>query len=101
MGEMDEIFAEFLIESRENLDRVECGLVELEKDPGASETLASVFRAIHSIKGATGFLGLEKLGAVAHAGESLLSRLRERLIVFNPAITSVLLALVDTVRQML
>jgi two-component system chemotaxis sensor kinase CheA len=101
MGEMDEIFAEFLIESRENLDRVECGLVELEKDPGASETLASVFRAIHSIKGATGFLGLEKLGAVAHAGESLLSRLRERSIVFNPAITSVLLALVDAIRQML
>ena len=79
MGEMDAIFAEFLIESRENLDRVECGLVELEKDPADSETLASVFRAIHSIKGATGFLGLSKLGVVAHAGESLLSRLRDRI----------------------
>ena len=101
MGEMDAIFAEFLIESRENLDLVECGLVELEKDPTDSETLASVFRAIHSIKGATGFLGLSKLGVVAHAGESLLSRLRDRKIVLNPEITSVLLALVDAIRQML
>jgi two-component system chemotaxis sensor kinase CheA len=101
MGEMDAIFAEFLIESRENLDLVEGGLVDLEKDPTNSETLASVFRAIHSIKGATGFLGLSKLGKVAHAGENLLSRLRERSIVFNPDITSVLLALVDAVRQML
>lgn len=101
MGEMDEILAEFLIESRENLDRVERGLVELEQDPTAAETLASVFRAIHSIKGATGFLGLSKLGAVAHAGESLLSRLRDRSLVFNPAVTSVLLALVDAIRQML
>jgi two-component system chemotaxis sensor kinase CheA len=98
---MDAILAEFLIESRENLDRVERGLVELEQDPTAGETLASVFRAIHSIKGATGFLGLSKLGAVAHAGESLLSRLRDRSLVFNPAVTSVLLALVDAIRQML
>ena len=101
MGEMDAILTEFLIESRENLDRVERGLVELEQDPTASETLASVFRAIHSIKGATGFLGLSKLGAVAHAGESLLSRLRDRSLVFNPAVTNVLLALVDAIRQML
>lgn len=101
MGEMDAILAEFLIESRENLDRVESGLVDLERDPTASETLASVFRSIHSIKGATGFLGLSKLGAVAHAGENLLSRLRDRSIVLNPAMTSVLLALVDAIRQML
>ena len=101
MGEMDAIIAEFLIESRENLDQVECGLVELEKNPTAKETLASVFRSIHSIKGATGFLGLAKLGAVAHAGESLLSRLRDHSIVFSPAITSALLALVDAIRQML
>jgi two-component system, chemotaxis family, sensor kinase CheA len=101
MGEMDAIIAEFLIESRENLDQVECGLVDLEKDPDASETLASVFRSIHSIKGATGFLGFAKLGAVAHAGETLLSRLRDRSIVFNPAITSVFLALVDAIRQIL
>ena len=101
MGEMDAIIAEFLIESRENLDQVEGSLVELEKDPAAKETLASVFRSIHSIKGATGFLGLSKLGAVAHAGENLLSRLRDRSIVFNPAITSVFLALVDAIRQIL
>jgi two-component system chemotaxis sensor kinase CheA len=101
MGELDAIVKEFLLESRENLDQFERGLVELEKDPSARETLDNVFRSIHSIKGATGFLGLSKLGAVAHAGESLLSRLRDQTLVLSSEIASALLALVDCIRQML
>jgi len=36
-----------------------------------------VFRTIHTIKGTCGFLGFNKLEKVAHAGENLLSRLRD------------------------
>jgi two-component system chemotaxis sensor kinase CheA len=56
---------------------------------------------MHSIKGATGFLGFAKLGEVTHAGESLLSRLRDGAIILNPEITSGMLSLVDATRQML
>jgi two-component system chemotaxis sensor kinase CheA len=101
MSEMDTIVREFLVESRDNLDQFERGLVELERNPTARETLANVFRSIHSIKGATGFLGLSKLGAVSHAGESLLSRLRDGQLVIGAEIASALLALVDCIRQML
>ena len=101
MSEMDAIVKEFLIESNENLDRLDRDLIELEKDPTSQPMLAEIFRTIHSIKGATGFLGFVKLGEVTHAGESLLSRLRDGVLILNPEITSGLLALVDATRQML
>ncbi|HEV3059370.1 MAG TPA: chemotaxis protein CheA [Vicinamibacterales bacterium] len=102
MSEMDEaIVREFLVESRDNLDQFERGLVELESNPAARGTLDTVFRAIHSIKGATGFLGLSKLGAISHAGETLLGRVRDGRIAMDAEIATALLALVDCIRQML
>jgi len=98
---MDEIVKDFLIESNENLDRLDQELVKLESDPSSKELLASVFRTIHTIKGSFGFLGFARLEKLAHAGESLLSRLRDGKLTLNDAITSGLLAMVDAVRHML
>jgi two-component system chemotaxis sensor kinase CheA len=98
---MDEIVKEFLVESHENLDRLDRDLVALEKDPRAKETLASIFRTIHTIKGASGFLAFQKLEAVAHVAENLLSKLRDGIISFTPEMASALLATVDDVRFML
>lgn len=98
---MDSIITEFLIESHENLDRLERDLVELEKNPREKETLASIFRTIHTLKGSSGFLGFEKLEAIAHSGENLLSKMRDGLLVINPDIAGALLATVDAVRTML
>jgi two-component system chemotaxis sensor kinase CheA len=98
---MNEAVREFLIETHENLARLDLDLVTLEKEPTERETLARVFRTLHTVKGTAGFLGLEKLQAVAHAAENLLSRLRDGKLLFNAAIASALLAVVDAVRQML
>ncbi len=96
-----EIVKEFLVESYENLDRLDQELIALEKDPGNRETLASIFRTIHTIKGTSGFLAFNQLEAVAHAGENLLARLRDGQLTLTPAITTALLSMVDAVRQML
>ncbi len=98
---MDDLIKEFLIESHENLDRLERDLVELEKDPHAKETLSSIFRTIHTLKGSAGFLGYGQLEAVSHVGENLLSRMRDGLLVINQDIAGALLATVDVVRRML
>jgi len=98
---MDEVVKEFLIESHENLNQLDQDLIELEKDPHSKDLLGSVFRTIHSIKGVSGFLDFPKLEALAHAAEEMLSKLRDGELVLNQAITSVLLATVDAVRQML
>ncbi len=97
----DEIVGEFLVESTENLDLLDRELITLEKDPGNSETMSSIFRTIHTIKGTCGFLGFTKLESVAHAGENLLSQLRDGEMPFNPERTTALLSLVDAIRQML
>src|SRR6266496_1216339 len=96
-----EIIKEFLVESYENLDRLDRDLIALEKDPGSRDLLASVFRTIHTIKGTSGFLAFNKLAAVTHVGESLLARLRDGQLTLNEEITTALLAMVDAVRQML
>lgn len=98
---MDDLIREFLVESCENIDRVDRELVELEKRPDDRDTLASIFRAVHSIKGACGFLGFGQLESVAHVGENLLSKLRDGELRLDGEMTNSLLALVDAIRQML
>jgi two-component system chemotaxis sensor kinase CheA len=101
MGELDGIVKEFVIEARENLDQLERDLIELESHPSSRDTLASIFRTVHTIKGAAGFVGLSRVESLAHTGESVLSRLRDGTLVINPAIASALLALADCMRGML
>jgi len=98
---MDEIVKDFLIESNENLDRLDQELVKLESSPSSRELLASIFRTIHTIKGSCGFLGFARLEKLAHAGESLLSQLRDGKLTLTAEITSALLSMVDAVRQLL
>jgi len=100
MSENDMV-KDFLVESYENLDRLDRELVGLEKNPDDRDALSSVFRTIHTIKGTCGFLGFNKLEAVAHVGENLLTRLRNRQLTLTPEITTALLNMVDAVRQML
>jgi two-component system chemotaxis sensor kinase CheA len=101
MGEMDDVIKEFLVESYENLDRLDRDFVALESDPTAADRISSIFRTIHTIKGTCGFLGFGKLESVAHVGENLLVKLRDRELVINADITTGLLKLVDAVREIL
>ena len=101
MTDDEAIVKEFLIESYENLDRLDQDLVVLEKEPANRDTLASIFRTIHTIKGTSGFLAFNQLEAVTHAGENLLARLRDGLLPLTSEITTALLAMVDAVREML
>jgi two-component system chemotaxis sensor kinase CheA len=97
----DEIIEEFLVESHENLDRLDRDLVQLEKTPSSPEILTSIFRTFHTVKGTSGFFGFEKLQNVTHVAESLLDKMREGELVANARITSVLLETCDAVRTML
>jgi two-component system chemotaxis sensor kinase CheA len=101
MGEMDEVVAEFLAESREGLDSLDRDFVTLEANPNDAQTLARIFRCAHTIKGTAGFLGFSRLESVTHAGESLLSRLRDGELKLSPEMTNSLLSMVDAVRTML
>jgi two-component system chemotaxis sensor kinase CheA len=101
MGNMSAIVTEFIEEGNEKADQLERQLILLEKSPGSQDLMIEVFRALHTIKGATSFLGFTKLCALAHTGESLLARMRNGTTTTNPEIITVLLSLVDAIREML
>ncbi len=98
---MDDLTKEFIAESQEGLERMELCLTELETRPNDAELVAEIFRAVHTIKGATGFLGFCRLQALSHAGESLLAALRDGKIAVTAALITGLLALLDRLRGIL
>ena len=97
----EELLNEFLVESFENLDRLDQDFIDLEQEPTSREILASIFRTVHTIKGTSGFLGFDKLEAVTHVGENLLGKLRDGELRVNGEITSTLLRMVDAVREIM
>src|ERR1043165_766852 len=101
MGENDELIKEFLVESYENLDRLDREFLALEKDPTNRDYLGSIFRTIHTIKGTSGFFGFEHLQGLTHVGENLLSKLRDGKLSLNADMANALLAMVDAVRGLL
>jgi HPt (histidine-containing phosphotransfer) domain-containing protein len=98
---MDELARDFLIESQEGLDRMERCLTELEERPRDAGLVGEIFRAVHTIKGTTGFLGFKRLEILAHAGENLLALLREGRVKADRRMIDGLLELLDGLRSIL
>ena len=101
MEDLGEIVGEFLLESHENLDQIDRDLVALEQEPNSRDLISRIFRAIHTIKGTSGFLAFGRLEKLAHAGESLLSKLRDGVQPVTPATITTLLSAIDGVRSLL
>lgn len=95
MGEFDDIIPEYLAESQELLETVESGFLALESGEADDETVHTVFRAIHSIKGGAGFVGLGKIERLAHKMEDLLNLVRNHDLAPTPPVTDSLLQSLD------
>lgn len=105
-GEQDtmqdqEVIREFLVESHENLARLDQELVKLEAHPSERSLLDSIFRTIHTIKGTCGFLAFTNLERITHQAETLLSQLRDGQRSLTPALVSMILETVDATRNVL
>ncbi|MDQ7091159.1 MAG: chemotaxis protein CheA [Methylococcales bacterium] len=71
------LLEDFVMGAGESLEEMEAALLTLESTPDDNELLNTIFRAIHTIKGAAQFVGLERASALSHALEDLLDLLRE------------------------
>jgi two-component system, chemotaxis family, sensor kinase CheA len=102
MNDSDDIVKEFLVESYENLDRLDRDLITLEKNPNDREVLASIFRTIHTIKGTSGFLASTNWVRSPMLAKTCWGGLRDgRTACSIGKSPALLLATVDAVRQML
>lgn len=96
-----ELFTDFIAEAREHLETIEPNLLELEKTPDNLALLNEIFRPMHSLKGASGFLGLNRINQIAHRAENILDALRKGEMVVTSEIMDVILASTDALRQMI
>jgi two-component system, chemotaxis family, sensor kinase CheA len=97
---MDDLLREFLTETSESLDTVDNQLVRFEQDPNNAKILDNIFRLVHTIKGTCGFLGLPRLEALAHAGETLMGKFRDGMPVTGEAVSLILVS-IDRIKEIL
>src|ERR1700690_2428121 len=97
---MDDLLREFVTETNESLDVVDVELVRFEQDPNNAKILDNIFRLVHTIKGTCGFLGLPRLEALAHAGETLMGKFRDGMPVTAEAVT-LILGSIDRIKEIL
>jgi two-component system chemotaxis sensor kinase CheA len=98
---MDDLLQEFLAETAESLSVLDVELVRFEREPSDKTILSNVFRLMHTIKGTCGFLGLPRLGAVAHAGENILGKFRDGELAVTPQAVTLILKAIDRIRVLL
>ncbi|MEE4357719.1 MAG: chemotaxis protein CheA [Desulfococcaceae bacterium] len=96
------ILDEFAAESLEHLEKMENEILFLFRGEGKEEhkRIDRIFRSVHSIKGAAGFLRLGQIEKLSHAMENLLSALRPEGADSGPEVTDILLEAIDTLRKM-
>jgi len=97
----DELLTEFISESNGLVAKAEWALLSLEADPEDRQAVDTVFRAFHSIKGASGFLGLTTVVELSHHAENLLSRIREGKIRYRGGYADLALRALDMIKMLL
>lgn len=103
MSDYDELLPAFIDESQQHIQNIEPDLLTLEQNQGDAddETVNRIFRGVHSIKGASGFLGLRNIGELTHAMENSLSLVRNKKIIPDSELIDALFAGTDALRAML
>jgi two-component system, chemotaxis family, sensor kinase CheA len=95
------ILGDFLSEANEHLEAADLHLMTLESDPTRMDSINSIFRAFHTIKGLAGFLELVPIRILSHESESLLDLLRSETLSHTPHISDVLFQAVDNLRKLI
>jgi two-component system chemotaxis sensor kinase CheA len=88
--DMKEIVESFIVESREILEELDHDLLQLERTPDDRELIDRIFRAVHTVKGTSGFLSLTQMSTLAHRFEDVLNKLRQGDLAFQPAMMDVM-----------
>jgi two-component system chemotaxis sensor kinase CheA len=97
---MDELLRDFLTETTEHIEGAETQLVLFERNPSDASLITSIFRLVHTIKGTSSFLGLERLERVGHAAESVMGMLRDGVPPTQQSVT-LILAAIDRIKTII
>ncbi|MCE5271751.1 chemotaxis protein CheA [bacterium] len=96
----ESLVVDFIQEANSHLDNADVQLLTLESNPEEKESLNSVFRSFHTIKGVAGFLDLIEIKELAHVSEDLLDRARKGNILLTGTVMDAVFESVDTLRSL-
>ncbi|MBC2734340.1 MAG: chemotaxis protein CheA, partial [Desulfobacteraceae bacterium] len=91
------LLQDFVAETVEHLEEMEGNLLQLETDPGNRDTLNDIFRSIHTIKGASEYLGMERIAELSHKLENLLDLMRHNAQTASGEVIDLLMAARDRI----
>ena len=94
-----EVLFSFIQEAQDHLENIEDEILKLE-DSDEPDLVDSIFRSMHTIKGVSSFLGLNKIKTLSHSLESVLDELRKDTITINTDLVDILLEGTDLVKAM-
>ena len=99
--EMKEIVESFVIETKEIFEKLDNEILEIEKRPDDKELINSIFRAVHTVKGTSGFLSFEQMSVIAHRFEDVLNKLRRGELKYNAGMLDIMLEAFDLMKVLL
>ena len=98
---LEQLSSVFFDEANELLDNLEEQLLALSDNNGDPETIAAVFRAMHTIKGSSAMFGFNEISTFTHEAESAMDQVRNGVIPVTPELIDLLLKARDHIRSLL
>ncbi|WP_028841298.1 chemotaxis protein CheA [Thermodesulfobacterium hveragerdense] len=95
------LLEQFIIESKEYLQKIGEILIKLEEEGSSKELLNELFRLVHTLKGNSGLFDFPAMTKLLHASEDLMNRLRDGSLEYTSEIADILLEAMDTISQMI
>ncbi|MEM0906497.1 MAG: chemotaxis protein CheW [Pseudomonadota bacterium] len=89
------LLEQFVTEAAELLEVASASILHLERDPTDSDTINTLFRAIHTLKGASGLIDCAPLTGLAHVAEDVLTMVRSGHHHLTPDVVDLLLSALD------
>jgi len=87
----------FVDEAKENIDRLNNLLIQLEKNLGNNEIVDEIFRVVHLLKGSSAVLNITPIVELTHNMEEVLSRIRNKEKLVTPKIVDIFFEVVDNI----
>ncbi len=98
MPQNNELIDMFFADFDENVNRLDEKLLEAEQNPKDEDIIKVIMRAAHSIKGASGIMGFNKIKELTHAMESVMDDVRKGQIQMDKHVVDIMFRALDTLR---
>jgi len=99
--DFSQLIGVFTAETKDHLEKLNQGIILLEKNPDNLDIIQDLFREAHSLKGAAATMGYLEIKDISHRIEDIFSAIRDRRLRFNPAIADKIFLGLDAIREFL